>query len=335
MNADVPPEDDSEGRAAAGPSGVPGQPEGGPGSDFPIWDGQRWIDAAAKGAKRGPRPGEIEPWVKEAHRAWLEPLNCAYRASGMSLQAIVDISEITQPTHLSYLLRGKSPYPRWERVRSIAEALKDHLDLTEEELRQLWVSGARERGRSERWIHQKLRERRRAWRLGGSLAVAVALAGSLLSLLSASGGGEMARGPVGTPRAVPSLSARPVAPAPPYDAGDPQASPRLPRYIPADNRTAVLTVAFKRDTDVLTPRDSVGLTADVLTPRDSLDMSPVGTLRRRTPVGVECATADRDGTEYLKIANEARNYYVPENGFRITVTLEGLEDCYPLLPSGK
>ncbi|MGW2050762.1 hypothetical protein ACWCPF_37160 [Streptomyces sp. NPDC001858] len=315
MSADVPPRDDSEDTAAARSSGVPEHPKGGYYSTIgAIWDGRRWLDTAERGAKRGPRPGEIEPWVKEAHRAWLEPLNRAYRASGMSLQAIVDISEITQPTHLSYLLRGKSPYPRWERVRSIAEALKDHLDLTEEELRQLWVNGARERGKSERWIHQKLGERQRTWGLGGGLAVAVALAGSLLSLLSAPGGGEAARSPVDLPRAAPSSSAHPVAPAPTYGPGDPQTSPRLPRYIPADTRTSALTVAFKRDTDVLTPRDSSGMT-------------PVGTLPRRTPVGVECATADGDGTEYLKIANEPRNYYVPENGFRFTVTLEGLDDC--------
>ncbi|MDO0917824.1 hypothetical protein [Streptomyces sp. DT2A-34] len=86
----------------------------------------------------------------------------------------------------------------------------------------------------------------------------------------------------------------------------------------------MLTVAFTRDTDVLTPRDPSGMT-------------PVGTLPRRTAVGVECATADRDGTEYLKIANEPRNYYVPENKFRITiVTVEGLDDCYPhVVPPSK
>lgn len=107
---------------------------------------------------RGPaqtRPGrKLGPITKEAspaHRAWLQPLREAYRASGMTIEQL-ERSTGWPRSKISELLRAVGRYPRWECLRALLFAL----GLPEESvvtLRSRWVLAAIEANKRTGWIN--------------------------------------------------------------------------------------------------------------------------------------------------------------------------------------
>ncbi|MGW3328308.1 hypothetical protein [Streptomyces virginiae] len=119
-----------------------------------------------KPAKRGPKPRDIAPGVKDSHRAWITPLRDAFQASGLTCRTLA--SQTATPTtkalvqsRVSEMMRGVGDYPRWESVRSVYQALVrggSEVACTEYELREHWRLGAEDLDKSYLWIDRNLRE---------------------------------------------------------------------------------------------------------------------------------------------------------------------------------
>ncbi|MFI7104246.1 XRE family transcriptional regulator [Streptomyces sp. NPDC050161] len=117
------------------PSSVPQQPSGEPPS------------------RRGRKPESISKKAGASHRAWLEPVRNRLRASGLTLDDLVNRSGYSK-TRISELLRGKGYYPGWEITYSVVRAL----DIPIWPLRRLWTAAAREADKDTTWIENRIHE---------------------------------------------------------------------------------------------------------------------------------------------------------------------------------
>ncbi|WP_371571264.1 sigma factor-like helix-turn-helix DNA-binding protein [Streptomyces canus] len=100
-------------------------------------------------ARRGRKLGPIAATVGSAHRSWLEPVRCAYLASGLTLSELSTRVTFAK-SKISELLRGVGLYPRWEIVLLLAV----ELDMPSWPLYRLWRQAAFEAHKSSEWVER-------------------------------------------------------------------------------------------------------------------------------------------------------------------------------------
>ncbi|MGW0647708.1 hypothetical protein ACWD4T_02695 [Streptomyces umbrinus] len=117
-------------------------------------------------SKPGPSLGPIAKTVGAPHRAWLEVMRTAYFDSGLSTEEISEksrcaegVKRLTSKGKVSELLRGTEEYPRWYRVLALYEVLSPSEPLRA--IKEMWVKGALEAGRSVAWVNKCFADVRR------------------------------------------------------------------------------------------------------------------------------------------------------------------------------
>ncbi|WP_166027041.1 sigma-70 family RNA polymerase sigma factor [Streptomyces chilikensis] len=105
-------------------------------------------DEPAKAPRRGRRPSEVDPRVVGTHLVLLSVLRDRHQRDGRTVEQLGRDCNFVK-SKISELLRGYGgKYPRWEITKAVAAAM----DLPLAPLCRLWLAGAREARKKEKWI---------------------------------------------------------------------------------------------------------------------------------------------------------------------------------------